>query len=160
LKQREAAERLGISTRRLQMLAERGAPKRGEGRTVEYPWPTLRVWYDHYREETLTKKHRPSNVTDARARKLEAEARLKELEAATAEGRLVEIEAFDLALGEALQRVDRKLKALPTRVGPQVASPRDAPELVAKLREAVEEVRAELRAAQDVPNGHGAEDVA
>jgi len=149
---RETAERLGITLRRVQQLAAtEGLPKRGDARTARHPWPTVRAWYDSYREQAFLRKHRPTELSTARARKVAAEARLAEVQARRAEGDVVDVMDFDRAVGDAFQRVDRKLKAVPARLGPQVAPPDQVPVLVAKLRSMIEEIRDELRMAHDVP---------
>src|SRR3990167_9612718 len=84
---RETAERLGITLRRVQQLAAtEGLPKRGDARTARHPWPTVRAWYDSYREQAFLRKHRPTELSTARAPEVAGQARGASARAPAARG--------------------------------------------------------------------------
>ena len=107
------ANLVGLSTRRIQQLRELGLPFNGRGRIhlVEgYQW-----LLQYQKPET-------ENLSEAKLRKLSAEANLRELEVGEAEGRLLERDAIISAVQSSLLKVKTRLLAIPTKLGHALAN--------------------------------------
>jgi phage terminase Nu1 subunit (DNA packaging protein) len=107
------ANLVGLSTRRIQQLRELGMPFNGRGRIhlVEgFQW-LLRY-----------QKPEAESLSEAKLRKLTAEANLRELEVGEAEGRLLERDAIISAVQSSLLKVKTRLLAIPTRLGHALAN--------------------------------------
>lgn len=88
--QKETAEDLGISTRWLQELGDRGLPSRGQRDSREYPWPDVGLWWAAYKiREARGERVKRLDMDVARAEHevFLAEEELRRLKRAAAERR-------------------------------------------------------------------------
>jgi transcriptional regulator with XRE-family HTH domain len=93
IKQKELADRLGITGRHVRNLVLEGViPKDGEGPNATHPWPESRDKYNAYLREQERKKLPDDDTAALRKRRLVAEVRSAELEIEEAEGRLIPFE--------------------------------------------------------------------
>lgn len=115
LAQTDLADRLGITTRQVRSLVTRGLPKTGEGPSAKHPWPAARDWYNAYLERQAEAKYRPTDLDALRARKLEADARLAEIEVAKAEATLVPFDVHEQRVGALCDRLRGVLMTIPSK---------------------------------------------
>lgn len=115
ISQKELADRLGITTRSVRDLVLKGLPKEGEGPSAKHPWPEARIWYNAYLERLAEERYRPTDLDALRARKLEADARLAEIEVAKAEQELVPFEMHERRLGAICDRLRGVLMTIPSK---------------------------------------------
>jgi phage terminase Nu1 subunit (DNA packaging protein) len=148
---KELAERLGLSTRRIQQLRAKGLPYRSCGRQITYEWDSVWPWFVNYKIAQELGKNGKQNEAErrARTRKLEAQAKLAELEAERVQGNLVDVDAFQMVLRDVAARLDGKLRSLPIRWAPDLLGYSELPTMVSRLDEVVEELRSELRTLSD-----------
>lgn len=156
----EAAELLGISDRRLRQLVveHRDAPAIGQGKHRQYLWPQLREWRDKLLVQQGVQSVRPGTVEEARARKLAAEADLKEMEAGERRGALMPAALFRQEFEAACQRVAAHQLNAPARYAPQLlaafADRMRAEDIIRAeefIRKMMQDQMAELEAGDDIP---------
>lgn len=113
----QVANLCNLTARRVQQLAKDGViPRAGRGR---YPLVAAVRAYVRYLQEIVDGRPRtPQDATlnAARARKMNAEAELAELELARARGLMVTVPDYERALGAVLDRLVGRLRALPARL--------------------------------------------
>jgi hypothetical protein len=157
----EAADRLGLSERRLQQLVaeHRDVPTVGSGTARRYLWPALREWRDRQLVQQGVQSVRPQSVEEARARKLAAEADLKEIELAERRGALMPAALFRQELEAACARIRAHQLNAPGRYAPQLLEAladrlraEDLPRAEAFIRQVMHEQMAELEAGDDIPD--------
>lgn len=139
LTRKELAARLDISERQVHNLVELGMPRRVRGKTVRYPWKLCHSWYIRFKQEEAVKRARagsPADIDLARARKMEAEARMAEIELAKLEGELIPLDLFEEQLNVILDRLRAKMINLPGRWAPLLLGKRTIQEIIAVLEEA------------------------
>jgi hypothetical protein len=156
----EAAERLGLTDRRLrQLIAEhRDVPYIGRGKDLRFLWPQIREWRDKQLIQQGVHSVRAQSVEEARARKLTAEADLREMEAGERRGSLMPAALYRQELEAAYMRVQAHQLNAPDRYAPQLleelADRLRAPDLLRIqqfLRRMMREQMGELQAGDDVP---------
>lgn len=143
-------------------------------RTVE-TWPKLdmpvhrdakgRIYVDpkeaiRWVRERDIERRPPTDIEEARARKLSAEAELAEHELAKARNELMTVADYDRVVGDAFSRVDGKLLALASRLAGAVVGVQTPAEGHKRIEKLVEEIRDELRRGDDIPDDPPLEDVA
>lgn len=126
-------------------------PHRREGNTLYFPWPAARAWLNHYLEEKGKRAAKPESVDDARRRKEYAEAEMAELKLAEARGELDTVENLEKAMADAFARVRAKLSSFAPRAAGAVAGAASVQEATALLTPLVDEIFAELRQTEDIP---------
>jgi phage terminase Nu1 subunit (DNA packaging protein) len=138
------ANLVGLSTRRIQQLRELGLPFNGRGRIhlVEgYQW-----LLQYQKPET-------ENLSEAKLRKLTAEANLRELEVGEAEGRLLERDAIISAVQSSLLKVKTRLLAIPTKLGHALANELNAASAKNILETEISAALSELSLMYQPPKG-------
>ncbi len=117
-----AAERLGISPKQLERYVADGIPCAGTGAKRRFPWPQIRAWRDKLlvaqgdARATAKVARRPAISLDAaRLRKETADAQLKEIAVAEAEGRLIPLDMHGRLYAAACDRLRAVLMAIPSR---------------------------------------------
>lgn len=141
-------------------LSETDIPHRREGTEVLFPWPTVRAWLNKYLEEKGKRAAKPESRDDARERKEYAEAEMAELELATMRGDLMTVAEGQKALADAFARVRAKLASFAPRAAGAAAGCATVQEATAALVPLVDEVFAELRGTDDIPEEDDAPDPA
>jgi phage terminase Nu1 subunit (DNA packaging protein) len=150
LTQKEAADRLGISPRRLRHLSKRGDLTRL--RDGAYPWPLIREEHRELREAADRKRGRApsgSGLSEARTRKENARARLAELEAAEKEGLLLPTSIVQEVLGSALDRLRQRILTIPGTWPPRLAPLEDSRAVQKELKELTDELLQSLASVAD-----------
>lgn len=149
LTQKDAAERLRISTSWLRVLTDRGVIRREEDGS--YPWPQVAEDYERYQADLEGGEDEPGEIVydydQARARKTQLDADLREDELAVRRGKLIPAEEVLERVRRPLEAVDGALKSARTRHGRAWASrlgisQAEAMDLIGTL---VDEIRADLR---------------
>lgn len=115
IKQKELAERLGITGRHVRNLVLEGLPKNGEGPSATHPWPESRIWYDDYIRAQERKKVPEDGTADLRKRRLVADVRKAELELREAEGELIPFGLHETRVGAICDRIRRVLMTVPSK---------------------------------------------
>ena len=106
------AAELGVSERSIQELAAEGVVVRAaRGRYLRSESVTR--YCAHLRE-----RQAPSSYTDARARKTQAEASLREMELAKARGDLISVDDSFAVLKAELETINASLRSAKARLGP------------------------------------------
>lgn len=77
-------------------------------------------------------------ISDARARRLAAQAELAELELAREKGRLLDVEVVEKAVSDAVGITKSRLCAIPERMGPVLAAETDMHKVIALLKDEIE----------------------
>ena len=86
-----------------------------------------------------------------RTRREKAQAQLREIELAERNGRLMTLDDFERAVGDAFGRVRAKLLNLPARAAQAAVGAQTIGEALLRIEPVVREVMDELRRADDVP---------
>lgn len=156
----EAAARLGLTDRRLrQIVAEhRDMPTIGHGKGRLFLWPELREWRDKQLVQQGVASVRPGSVEEARARKLAADADLREMEVGERRGALMPAALFRQEFEAACARMVAHQLNAPGRYASQLlaAFPERlrADDLIRAeefIRRMMTDQMAELEAGDDVP---------
>lgn len=139
--------RPNTSGRRVQQLAREGVlPKRGRGR---YPLVAcLQAWAEYWHMAAHDRNPDPETPIElARRRKLEAEAKSKELDLMVRLGELIPMDELESLFRESLEAVASDLRSVPRKVAPRLA--REAGMTVKAahrlLEAAIEDAKAILR---------------
>lgn len=115
----EAARRLGMTSVSVGRIAERpGAPVLLKKSRRLCLWPEFPVWY---RQQLVKERERPASFEEAKARKLQAEAELAELELEARRGDVVPIVSFRDEVRDLVRRTRAQLLAIPGRYAPRTA---------------------------------------
>jgi len=134
-----------IATREgLASLRRRGiGPTKKTGKGHLYAWPECGEWYieDIRRQERDTA---PPDETEARTRKLVAEAAMSEYELERLEGRMITVEDAQAEVRRSDERVRARLLAVPGKYAPQLVGLADVAGVVPVLESVVHEVMAEM----------------
>lgn len=131
------ADLLGISTRRVNQLAEaRILPRSGNGFEMR---ASVRAYLDNLREEI-----RPANLADAQARLTTAKARIAEIQRDRLEGELVAIADVAATVSAEYSVVRQRLLAIPSRLAPRVAGESDHREIHRAIEAEIVEALSEL----------------
>jgi hypothetical protein len=146
----DAADRLGVSIRQVQVLCEEGMPHEGLGNRRFVLWPEARHWRDKRIEAKTKKSLRAGGAEESKDRKLAAEAEMAEMELAQRRGEVMPVEDGEREIGEAFARVRSKLLNLPNAIAMRVTS-ETLPGRKEQAQMLVDEVMAELAAGEDVP---------
>jgi hypothetical protein len=145
------AATFGISESQLERLFQKGMPHTKNGRKIEIPMPDGRVWFHEYLVNKGKKAAQPKTIDDAKLRNETARAEMAELELAKARDELMTVDAYERVVTDALTRADAKLQTLSSRIAGVVVGVQTIQEGQARVAPLVEEVRDELRRAEDVP---------
>lgn len=137
---------IGVSARRVQQLAREGVvPKAGRGK---YPLAgcvqAYIAYWQRQAEEALSRG--PANFKEARAKKVRAEAELKELELGLKRGDLVPVDVVEAQVRDALEPVNVGLRTAHTRLSRSWSERLGIPEgeAVYMIRELSDDIRAHL----------------
>lgn len=146
--QRDAAERLGLTTRQVKNLADLGMPTVSAGGKLTYPFPECLKWYVEYKVTSAVNACTPGDFEEAKTRKMAAEAELAEMELAQQRGDLVAVVDVGARVAGVLERVRARLVVIPGKLAPRLVGVETAMEARGVLEVAVGEVLAELAAGE------------
>lgn len=145
--QAELARRLGLTSRHVYRLVEEpGFPldKSRKGRD-RVPWPDANLWYIEHRIRQERSRHKPKNLDESRAAKLEAEARIAQMEAARVEGTLIFLEDHERSVSSLLEVLRSGLQAAPGTWAPHLVGAKTIAQASARLLPLVHELVESLR---------------
>lgn len=143
---------MGLSRNTLAEWARRpGCPRVQRAGKWLYQWPAFREWYIGERIAAGSGQGKPSDLEEAKMRKLSAEAELAELELAKARGEVVPVARVREAALADHSRVRARLRDLPVRAVQAIAGKQTKAQQRAALEALVEEALGELRD-MDVPD--------
>lgn len=155
------AELLGVYKGKLQELRNAGMPTRGLGKSMKYPWRECIKWYtDHIikREVEKVRAQMPTgpemDKDEAVARKLTAEALIKEVELEQLRGTLVNYRDAEAELAKHLGIVRQGLLSFPARVAPYLVgltNEMDAREMmITKMNDLMQQLAKQVEEAETV----------
>lgn len=146
----EFGRRVGLVTRHVyRLIQEQGFPldeqAKGSHRIV---WPDGLHWYIEYKVRSERSRERPKTLDQSRAAKLEAEARIAQMEAAKLEGSLITLEDHEKVLSSLLEVVRSALNSAPSSLAPRIVGCKTIPQASARVQpffvELVDSLRTEL----------------
>lgn len=140
---------VGLTTRQITNLRDKGLPCRTEGNRVMIPVPEGIKWYIAFKAAAL-QPMRPTTLDDAKQRREAALAGLAELDLAERQGELMTVVEYERMLSGAMERMASKLRNLPHKVATQVTG-KTMDARKAQAARLVDEVYRELHDADDVP---------
>lgn len=138
LTQKELAEVLPVTARQIRTLTKEGMPTENLGARTLYPLAECVRWYVAYREAIVSGQR--SSKSEAQTRKIEAQARLAELEVEEAEGRLIPLDLHEDRLAAILDRLRSKILAIPGAWPPRLMGAKSVPDMVRRLKPLVQEI--------------------
>lgn len=147
LTQKQMSEEFGVTTRQIRNWEADGLACRAEGNRKLYPLAhAIRFYADRFAEKAAAAAG--TRELDAiRARKLRAEAEVKEIELARLRGELVPMSEVDGLLRDALEAIDSVIRSVPGRFAARLAKASGAKLSRAKrvLADSMELVRGAIR---------------
>ncbi len=145
LKQKEAAERLGVTGRQIHNLVNEGMPTVLESGKRLYPFPECMSWYIEYKIQAAAPKSDKvrDQLREIELRKALVEVRQMELDLARDEARVVTIDYMEQQFASMLEGLRGKLQNFSGKTAPELVS-LDAP---AKVRAVLDAAMAEVMAA-------------
>ena len=150
LKPKEAAERLGITTRWLAELSKRGTlPKRGSGKQAMHPWPALRDAFNVHLREQGALEATLADLQAERAALVRVQRQTAELDLAVKRRQLVTVDDATAESDRLAQFVRAKLLNLPGRLSPALVGLGTIADAVERLDDGIRETLAELVAQAD-----------
>src|SRR5690606_23096838 len=161
----EIARQLRVTERTITTwVRDRDFPRRVKGRRVTFPEDRCFAWYVAYKQSEALRRSRseePADLDTARARKMEAEARIAEIELARIEGELIPLDMHEQRLAMILDRLRAKMLNLPGRWAPELVGKRTIQDAIAVLETAVAEaMRALMETADELEDEDVDDDVA
>ena len=142
--QKELAALLGLTTRQVNNLVEKGMPVVSENGKRLYDAPRCIAWYREAKVAEAVRANAPADLEEAKARKMSAEAELAEMQRDLERGRLMPVVDAEKAVGEIVGMVRAKLMAMPGKIGPLMVGCRTIAESTGRLEPAVHDVLLEL----------------
>ena len=142
--QKELAALLGLTTRQVNNLVERGMPVASADGKRMYDAPACIAWYRDAKVAEAVAAVGPDDLETQKTRKTAAEARLAELELARLEGRVVDVEAAAREVDALLDRLRAVLLAFVSRNAHLLVGRKSIPEVSGVLEGAVQELMAAL----------------
>lgn len=149
LNRNETAKRLGLTTRQINNLVDAGMPVRSRSGKRQYPFPDVLQWYIGYKVTRAVADATPKDLDEARARKMEADAKLSEMEVGEREGELVPVEEAFAEWGKVLDGLRASLLAFPAKHAHEMVGCKTIAAVRAKLEPAVHELMAHLAGADE-----------
>jgi phage terminase Nu1 subunit (DNA packaging protein) len=143
--QSQVSELLGVTTRQVHNLTEKGMPRRVENGRPKYPWPDALKWYIAFKVSVEAAKANPVDFEAARARKMAADAELAEMEVARTRGEQVPIDAFRIALDEMSGHIRAQLLAASGRYSARLVGATTLPAAQRALDAVMRDVLNELK---------------
>ncbi len=151
---KEFADLIGISTRQVDNLVVEGLPRVKRPKRFMYPAAKCVRWYLEWKLERAKREKAPAPSSNAKDRKMLAEAKLAELDVAVREGALIALETVEGELAGILQRIRARLLAAPQKFAPRLVGLRSIPETLVALEPCIAELMTECtRLADDVEAG-------
>lgn len=142
----------GVSEAQLERHFQKGLPSEKKGRRVHVLMPAGRIWLHSYLEEKGKKAAAPKSIDEAKLRTETAKAEMAELDLADRLRETMKVSEHEKLLADAFSRVSAKLSNFAARAasaGFGAANPEDAERRIEPI---VDEVREELRKAEDLPD--------
>lgn len=144
-------ETFGVAEATIERLFQKGMPHEKNGRRIFVPMPAARVWYHEYLVEKGKKAAAPKSIDEARLRKETAVAEMAELDLADRQRETMKVADHERLLADAYSRVAAKLTILSARAAAASFGSATVEDAERRIEPIVEEVREELRKADDVP---------
>lgn len=150
LTQKEAARLLGLTSRQVRNLVEKGMPRdaTGQGDPV-YRWADIQPWYLAFKQDQARAEVAPNDIRALELREKAAKVRIAEMEAAEKEGSLLPVAVVERVWADVMERLRSRIVAHKGGLAPRMTglpTPQDALEV---LDPAFTELLAELRASVD-----------
>lgn len=142
----------GISEKQVERHFQQGMPHEKKGRLIYIPMPEGRVWFHNYLEDKGKKAAQPRNIDEARLRTETAKAEMAELDLADRLKETMKVADHERLLADAFSRVMAKLTGLPSRAAAASFGVESVEEAERRIEPVVDEVREELRKAEDLPD--------
>jgi len=120
LSQQDFGQLIGLTSRSIANLRERGLPCRVEGGRVYIPASDGLEWYLGFKLAEAERRHRPAPADEAKQRLEAARAELAELELTERRRDLMRVADHEALLSDAFARVAAQLKPLADRTARQV----------------------------------------
>lgn len=138
----ELAEILGVTPKSVRAWERQGMPVQEKGRrgvASKYSVAACIAWRLERVEAQARARPDPTEIDEARARKVAAEAALAEIELAKARGEVVRLDDMSRAVGEALATTRARLLQVGAKCAPQADLQPDEATLRALLDDALHE---------------------
>lgn len=142
--QTELAQILGITSRQVRNLEKKGIPHRSKGREKLYPVPGAVLWYIQQERERASSSAPLEEMKELKNRKLSAETRLAEFEAAEKEGKLIPLEIHEERFAAQLERLRARILNVPGAWAPALVGCRAIPDAMTRLKGLCSELLQEL----------------
>lgn len=150
LTQKEAATRLGITSRQVRNLRDHhGLPQIVRRGKPFYPWPEVLHWYIDFKIQEAERRGGPVDYEQARTREMIAKAEMAELDLAERRGQLVTVSYAASQLERALSALRAQLLNLPGLLAPRVQGITDTARIHEVIQEAVDELMRGLQSVGD-----------
>jgi hypothetical protein len=98
----QAAERIRVGPKQIERWMRAGMPCKGSGEKRRFPWPEIGAWRDKLlvaqgeaKANSKVQRRPTLSLDNARVRRENADARLKEMAIAQAEGRVISLEVHE-----------------------------------------------------------------
>ena len=150
LSQQDFGKLVGLTSRSIANLRERGLPCHVEGGRVFVPVAEGMKWYLDFKLAQAERRHRPSSMDEAKKRLEAARAELAELELTERRRDLMRTADHEALLSDAFARVASKLRPLADQVARQVTGKTVGTRKLQATR-IVDDIYQQLAAAEDVP---------
>lgn len=132
--QAQLAQLLGVTPRTVRNLDQEGIPHEGDGRSKRYPAGRAIRWFLAREKDRIRREAPQVDVKELKARKLGAETRLAELEAAKEEGILIPLDIHEERFGLQLDRIRARILNVPGAWAPALVGCRSIPEAMTRLK--------------------------
>jgi phage terminase Nu1 subunit (DNA packaging protein) len=136
LNRQELSQAMGVSLPTVERWIRDGCPFKQRG-TKGIPWvfllPDVVAWWGQRQRESAAGSA-PTDIEDARRRKLSAEAAMAELELAKARGEVAPIREFEMTQSRMMATIRTNILNVPSRVVLQLLGETDEKTFKAKLR--------------------------
>ena len=142
--QKELAALLGLTTRQVTNLVERGMPVASADGKRRYDAPACIAWYRDAKIAEAVADQGPDTLDAQRTRKTAAEARLAELELARLEGQMLTVDDAMREFDATLDRLRAVLLSFVSRKAHLLVGKKSIPEVSTVLDTAVHELMATL----------------
>lgn len=145
LNQKDLCDLLGKSRQTVAELCRLpGVPREKKGNSWVYLWPDFNDWWRETKVDQAAERAAPADFEEAKARKMEADADMAELELRQLRGELITLADYQKALTGSLDRVRARLLGLDSRLAPLVVGVDSVLKAKAVIRPIVNEILTEL----------------
>lgn len=140
---------LGITTRQVRNLEAKGLPHEADGRRKFYPIPEATLWYLQRERERAISSAPIEGLRELKERRMVAETKLAEIEAATVEGRLIPLAVHEERFSMQLEKLRARILNVPGAWAPALVGCRAIPDAMTRLKGLCTELLQELAGLAD-----------